>query len=325
MAGAYAKSDWRVVDYELYSLDPPIIDPVTGTPLELRGPRPPTLNEREYFVCIGGAQTFGRFCARPYPVLLQERLGIPAVNLGRGGAGPSFFAPGNDGLLYHVNRSRFAIVQVMSGRSASNSLFSSAGLGSYVRLSDGKALGCDEAFDRLLRHHTVDYVRRIVAETRQAWLDSFKALLRAITVPKILCWFAMRPPRYREKYRSVASLFGDFPQLVNADMMNELRQYADHYVVCVSRRGLPQPLIDKRSGEPVTVHDEWGGVWRQNGYYPSPEMHVDAANRLEAICAACVAGSSHVGRGTVRTIFAWVRQRARAGLKPAPLRTRKVS
>src|SRR5437667_9675108 len=58
VAGAYAKSDWRVVDYELYSIDPPIIDPVTRTPLELRGPRPPALNKGGYFVCIGGAQTF---------------------------------------------------------------------------------------------------------------------------------------------------------------------------------------------------------------------------------------------------------------------------
>jgi Domain of unknown function (DUF6473) len=204
VAGASAKSDGHVVDYELYSLQPPVIDPVTGTPLKLRGPPPPALNKGEYFACIGGAQTFGRFCARPYPTILHDRLGMPVVNLGRGGAGPSFFSPTNEALLYHVNRSRFVILQVMSGRSASNSLFVSVGVGSYVRVADGTGIGSDEAFHELLRRHPRHDVRRIVSETRAAWLASFKALVSAIEIPKILFWFARRPPHYRERYESAS-------------------------------------------------------------------------------------------------------------------------
>jgi hypothetical protein len=320
VAGAYSRSDWRVVDYQLYRLDPPIIDPVTGAPLELRGPRPAALTPGDYFVCIGGAQTFGRFCARPYSALLADRLGLPAVNLGRGGAGPSFFSPRNQALLYHVNRARFTIVQVMSGRSAGSSLFSSAGLGSYTRVADGTVVGCDEAFQELLRSQPIDHVRRIVAETRQQWLASFRELLLAIEVPKILLWFSVRSPRYRERYGSVSALFGDFPQLVNTRMMSELRRYCDHYVACVSRRGLPQPLVDRTSGERIAVRDEWSGVWRENTYYPSPEMHVDAADALEPACRSLIAGPGGSGPGRARTVLGRVLRRARLSLGRWPAR-----
>jgi hypothetical protein len=318
VAGAYSSSDWRVIDYELYGLDPPIIDPVTARPLELRGPRPPATSKGEYFVCIGGAQTFGRFCARPYPTLLAHRLGLPVVNLGRGGAGPSFFSPRNQALLHHVNRSRFAVVQVMSGRSAGNSLFSSAGLGSYTRVADGAAVGCDEAFQELLQNHPPRYVRRIVAETREAWLASYKELLLAIEVPKILFWFSVRSPRYRERCASVAALFGDFPQLVNSRMMTELGRCCDRYVVCISRRGLPHLLIDRITGERIAVRDDWSGVWRENTYYPSPEMHVDAADALEPACQSLMAGSTSRESGSTRMVLSRVLRTVRRSLGRGP-------
>ena len=290
MAGTYGKYDERVVDYELYILEPPIIDPVTKAPLELRGPRPSSFEPGHYFVCIGGAQTFGRFCIKPFPLLLQESIDLPALNLGRGGAGPSFFSPTNEVLLAYVRGARFAVLQVMSGRSAGNSLFRSEGLGSYVRRSDGIYVGADEAFANLLRERSRKEVQQIVAETREEWMESFRALLKAIDVPRILLWFSIRPPAYRDGYDSVSTLFRDFPQLVNEKMIRALMPYCDHYVSCVSSRGLPHLLNDRITGEPVVVQDEWGGEWSVNSYYPSPEMHLDAARRLEPVARRCAIG-----------------------------------
>ena len=284
MTEGYSNPDCEVVDYQTYCLDPEAIDRQTNTGLLLRGPKPQDLEKRKYFVCIGAAQTFGRFCENPYPVLLQEKLGIQTLNLGRGGAGPSFFSKDNDKLLEYINNARFAIIQVMSGRSESNSLFHSRCLGFYTRISDGTSIGSDDAFRELLKEKNKDYIKKIVAETRQNWINNNKELLEKIKIPKILFWFSVRKPRYRERYQNIDTLFGEFPQLVNSYMINQLRKYYDEYVECVSRRGLPHILINRFTGKPTTIKDPWGGTWSKNWYYPSPEMHADAANALEKVC-----------------------------------------
>lgn len=281
MADGYAEVDREVVDYQTYCLDPEIIDRQTNTPLLLRGPKPHNIEQGNCFVCIGAAQTFGRFCEMPYPLLLQKKLNIPVLNFGRGGAGPSFFSKDNERLLKYVNHAKFAIIQVMSGRSEGNSVFQSRGLGTYTRISDGTSVGCDNAFCELLKEKDKEYIKKIVAETRQNWVGSYKLLLEQITVPKILFWFSVRRPYYREKYCTVHRLFGEFPQLVNLQMIQQIRTYCNEYVECISRRGLPHLLVNRRTGQPVTIKDPWGGVWSKNWYYPSPEMHRFAANKLE--------------------------------------------
>src|SRR6266404_462258 len=97
---SYQKRDWEIVDYQVYCLN--------GTDVWLRGPKPATLAPREYAVCLGAAQTYGCFCERPYPAILEERLGLPMLNLGFGGAGPLFFLR-EKGLLDWVNRARFVV------------------------------------------------------------------------------------------------------------------------------------------------------------------------------------------------------------------------
>lgn len=284
MTAEYAEPDWDVVDYQIYCLDPDVLDRQTGTGLLLRGPAPRTLEAGRYFVCIGAAQTFGRFCEKPFPTLLQERLGIQAVNMGRGGAGPSFFSKENGRLLEYVNGARFVVIQVMAGRSESNSLFESKGLGYYIRRSDGTGIGCDEAFKELLASNDLGYIKKLVAETRQNWITNYIELMEAIRVPKILLWFSERRSDYREGYKDLNALFGQFPQLVNTDMINQLRQYADDYVECVSNKGMPHVLINRFTGKPTIVRDRWSGTWNKNWYYPSPRMHIEAANALEKVC-----------------------------------------
>jgi len=67
-------------------------------------------------------------------------------------------------------------------------------------------------------------------------------------------------------------------------MISEIKKYSDEYVKCVSKRGIPQPLISRFTGKPVIVKMFKGNEITQNTYYPSPEMHIDAANALETVC-----------------------------------------
>ena len=305
----YQRRDYEIVDYKMYELP--------GTRLQFRGPAPNDFNSGDYFCCIGAAQTFGCFCSQPFPDLLATELGIPALNLGYGGAGPEFFER-HDSLDRYINGGRFLILQVMSGRSQSNSIFEARGLEYLVRRSDGATLSAAEAYDELVRGvrmggETEAHIRRlargvlrrskipkllgaprlrrIVQETRTAWIDSYRRLLSRVEVPVVLFWFSKRQPEYSESYNDVYSLFGEFPHLVNLNMVTKVRQLCNFYVEAITSRGSPQPLVSRFTGQAATVDPaldrpdlKEAKPWQVNAYYPSPEMHLDAATALLASC-----------------------------------------
>src|SRR6266540_2388001 len=180
----YQVRDGHILDYKLFKL----------STLELRGPKPP-LDPGSFFVCVGAAQTFGRFCERPYPTILSEQLELPVLNLSAPAAGPLFFLQRPQTLDY-VNRARFAIVQVMSGRTEQNSRFDSSGGGLLTRRSDSSRIAAEPAFRELVETESEDVVRQVVAETRSNWLAHFRDLLLEIRIPTILLWFSRRGPAY---------------------------------------------------------------------------------------------------------------------------------
>lgn len=275
---SYQDRDHEIIDYELFQL--------AGTVHYLRGPAPATLAPGEYFTCVGAAQTFGCFCEKPYPALLSERLGLPALNFGFAGVGPRFFLQ-NRRLLEYVNDGVFAIVQVMSGRSEDNSHFDTGGREYLTRRSDGERIGAAPAYTELLENENVERVEAVIEETRANWIRSYSTLLEAIAVPTILFWFSKRSPDYEESYSDVWGLFGEYPQLVNRAMVEAIRPLSDEYVECISSRGSPQPLFSRFTGEPasITHRADLGGESQDfNRYYPSPEMQADAAEALGAAC-----------------------------------------
>src|SRR5262245_52319170 len=267
----YQSQDLPFIDYGLFEL--PGVAPHPGGGL-FRGPE---VTGSGYVSCVGAAQTFGRYVPRPFPELLGERLGLETLNLGSGGAGPKFFTS-NDALMRYVNGGRYAIVQVLSGRSVSNRMLRLRHYGSWgVRSTDGEHVTAEEFYEQMLDGGP-ELARTIVAETRHNYVREMIGLLNAITVPKILLWFAIRPPYYVEEYdKGVDHLLGAPPQLVDQRMIEKIRRYADDYVECVSDRGMPQELttVLPATGSPYTV---------VNDYYPSPAMHVDAADALEPVC-----------------------------------------
>ena len=292
----YQERDWEIVNYQQYHLD--------NTEFYLRGPQPQSLEKNKYFICIGAAQTFGCFCQNPYPQLLSQKFNLPVLNLGLGGAGPYFFLNQMDLFSKYINNAKFAVIQVMSGRSESNSLFDSGGMEYLTKISDGSKIRAGNAWEELLRENNKNYVKKIVAETRANWVNNYIKLLELIKIPKILFWFSIRKPSYMEIYlckqfadlpalfgkSSANALFGKFPQLVDLEMIDQIKNYSDEYIECISRKGFPQLLISRFTGTPTTINPGnagkglEGSLWKYNKYYPSPEMHIDATNLLEKVC-----------------------------------------
>jgi hypothetical protein len=282
----YQERDWKIVDYQRYPLD--------GTGLQFRGPPADIRRPEGYFACIGAAQTFGCFCTDPFTHILSQELGLPALNLGYAGAGPCFYLK-NPPLMGYIKRARFVVVQVMSGRSESNRLFDSGGVELLTRRSDGQQIGATAAYRELLETRSRQEVADIVAETRDNWVANNIRLMEEIPVPKVLFWFAERSPDYQEQYKTPFSLFGGFPQLVNRAMIDALQPHCDRYVECVTKRGMPQPLISRFTGKPTTIDSgetrkdlSTGKRETHNTYYPSPEMQQDAAAALLETCRRLV-------------------------------------
>jgi hypothetical protein len=206
----YQSPDWWIVNYELYS--PPALprDLYPGLPVMLRGPAPDALAPGGFVACVGAAQTFGRFCEKPFAALLSEDLGLPTVNLGFGGANPQLFVR-QPKLLGLMNKSALVVLQVMSARNEDNSLFEGGGFGSLRSRATGEQLRAEEAYELLLASRDRELVTSVVRETRRSWVASYQRLVSSIEVPIVLLWLSVRAPEYNEEYGSVEGLFGDFP------------------------------------------------------------------------------------------------------------------
>lgn len=321
----YPERHREVIDYSPYVL--------TRSGLRFRGPDPRPLTKGNYITCIGSAHTYGCFCEKPYPSLLQEKLGIPVVNLGYGGVGPSFFNRHSE-LIDIANNGQAVVLQVMSARCESNSRFMSEGsivvfdrkLQKWMRAEDvwyrvligdlplmsviKKSPSLDVALRLLslmVRHKRVEYIKQLIHESREEWMKQYRILITNLRVPKILFWFSTRSPDYQVRYYSLSlkGILGDFPQLVNREMLTAITGLCDDYVECITNEGLPQVLRNRFTGQPARIpplfQDEGTlrldplRILRQiisrgslQSYYPSQQMHERAAEVLERVLARYV-------------------------------------
>ena len=67
----YQVSDAAFIDYDLWTPQ--------GLGWSLRGPQF-QIESCNYFSVLGAAQTFGRFCEKPYPLLISEKIDLNCIN-----------------------------------------------------------------------------------------------------------------------------------------------------------------------------------------------------------------------------------------------------
>lgn len=271
IVGPYQGTDRRIIDYRQIRL--------AGH--EFRGPLPAAMYKRRKLTFLGAAQTFGRFTRVPFPDIAGSLFGLDVLNLGHAGAGASFYL-NKPTLLQYASNSELAVVQVMSGRSAENSMFASPdGRNTLVRKADGKRMTDGPAYRWVLEEKGPEAALELVRESQAHWVEETIELARKLETRKILFWFSVRPIKFTPRADNLKALMGDFPHFVSREMIEEVRPHFDAFVDCTSKRGLPQSLRDRYDNSPVEVN--FAGVKRSiNTYYPSPEMHLDAAIALEA-------------------------------------------
>jgi hypothetical protein len=281
----YQNDDARLYDYQLWDIGNLL---ARGPAIDLSKP---------YFSAVGAAQTFGRFVDYPFPSALGAALDIQVLNLGMSGAGPSFFLERSH-LIELINKGRFAIIQMFSARSLSNTYaITGANQGTLILRCepDQPAQFAEIVYQKLLETLSPLDLVRLRVENRMVYISEMKTLLERIKVPKILLYWSTRTPNYREATTDLSAYWGAFPHFVNNDVVHALSPMADEIVEVVGDAGLPQPLFEKTTGKPFEM---WSAekfpnirFRTSNLYYPSPEMNAQAAEILLPYCKRVLGGS----------------------------------
>lgn len=276
----YSAEDAKVVDYCGWQFP--------NAPYFVRGPKPAARWE-DSIVCIGSAATFGRLVESPYSRQIERRLGVPVYNLGIGGARPATYlacAPLVDALA----RCKLAIVEVMSARSYGSSIFLPNNAHSGVGIPHGLDMGneppmfkdayfIDKIYNTALKQFDANRLAKVTMEIRSAYVADMRNLGRLVAGKGVLLYLSQRPLDYRQEYASYIGWSAGFPHFIDRGTIDMFSDLFLDTVECVSTVGLPNTLVDRETKAPVAI---FPGAKEPaaNAYYPSPEMHTEAAEML---------------------------------------------
>ena len=293
----YQLRDWSCFSYDLWW--------IPGGAF-FRGPDPRPLTAGNYISFLGAAQTFGRFCNRPFSHQVEDLLGVPSVNLATSSLGPRFYL-NRPQLIDIINNGAASVLQVMSGRSASNSKYHNHKYGSNSfhpigGSTAGPAITEEQMLGPFFQEGRSEVAIQLMTEMRATWLAEMKELIGLIRVPTVLLWLSPRTPAYIPDVRTIFGFTGQFPHLIDADCIAQLTPLVRNYVEIVSSVGLPSTFRNRFTGEPG-VCALGPKLATSQSYYPSPEMHELTAARLVSALAPLVgnasigASVSYSGRG----------------------------
>lgn len=198
----------------------------------------------EYMAFIGGTETFGRFIETPYPALLEETTGLPAINLGCQNAGIDAFISSPE-LIDICSMAQVTVIQILGAPNMSNRLYTvdPRHNNRFLRASKKFKEIFPEVdfteFDRTdhlltaLAQIGPDRLPLVRQELQSAWVARMRTLLSQIDGKKILLWLADHSPY---SAASGGTICRD-PLFVDRAMLNAVSGGADALVEVVAAQG----------------------------------------------------------------------------------------
>lgn len=196
----------------------------------------------EYIAYLGGSTTFGPMIAAPFPQLLEQKLGIPAVNLGWRNAGIDVYNA-STALLDICSMSHVTVVQILGAAHMSNRFYTVDRRQNdrFIRASKSlKALFPEVDFTQfpfvsdLLGHLAAvgpERLSEVRYELQTAWVARMRTFLDRIEGPKLLLWVGDHSPFSAE---SGGTICRD-PVFVDRAMLNAVKEYSDGLVEVVAK------------------------------------------------------------------------------------------
>ena len=184
-----------------------------------RGPR--KRMEGDYIAFLGGTDTYGRFVPRPFPALVEDRLGLPCVNFGWMNAGPDAFL-NDEAVLAAAQGARAVVLQVPGAQSLTNRYYAVEASELMRRLFPGVDFTEYHFTRHLLGALAAGHPERFAilkVELQAAWVARMGELIDRIGRPVLLVWFARRAP---EPVGARGPEIGRDPLFVTAEMLAQI-------------------------------------------------------------------------------------------------------
>ncbi len=279
-----------------YETDSPVVEypyaAIEGLSFQVRRVRGAAPAPEADICILGSAASFGRFVQTPYSDRLADRLNVRVANLAIGGARPETYLVQPKAREF-ISRAKVVVVEAMSARGYSNALFTpTASTTNMVVISEaGRRVSglrdlpspvfADRIWMKLLKSDALSALAsEAVAQMRRGYLRDMKEIF-ALSRKAIVLYISQYEPTEdasAESYR--------FPHYISPSLLAQLGAEGVEIVKLVSRAGLPSKLINRITGEPQEIQG-MSPLKTENGYYPSQEMHNEAAalleNRLRAL------------------------------------------
>lgn len=176
---------------------------LAGSKLSFRGPA--RLPEAGSLACLGGTETYGRFLARPFPELLEARLGRSCVNMGVAHAGLDTFL--NDrAALSIAGRADLVILQLPPAHALSNRFYrvhprrndrflcATPVLEALYPELDFTEFAFVGALMARLRAACPERFGQVRDEVQTVWTRRMQLTLRGLRAPVLLLWLRRRAP-----------------------------------------------------------------------------------------------------------------------------------
>ena len=223
--------------------------------LLFRGPKRKL--DRPYLAVLGGTETYGRFNASPYPALLEERLGFPAVNLGCVNAGLDVFC-GEQTVIDICTEAHLTVVEMTGAQNLSNRFYAvhprrndrflraSNLLKTIYREVDFTEINFTRHLLKVLWEASADKFAMVEAELKEAWLGRMKRMIARLEGKVVLLWMADHAPGAPTSYtpRDPDPLF------IDREMVEALRPFV---------RGIAEVVVEQAEivqGRVGLIHSE---------------------------------------------------------------------
>jgi hypothetical protein len=245
---AYEKAGTQTLDYDLCRYG--------ASKLLFRGPK--RRLEGRYAAFLGGTETFGKYIAKPFPVLTEERTGARCVNFGWPNAGIDVFL-GDAEVRAAAGRAEVTVLQVPGAQNMSNRFYSVHPRRNdrYVQASPMlRAMFSDVDFTEFhFTRHLLGHLSQLAPERfalvreelQAAWSARMRLFLTRIDSPVMLLWMASHAPPVRA---DLPGLPCD-PGFVTRAMLNGIAPHAAHLVE------VPASAAARKAGSRGMVHSEF--------------------------------------------------------------------
>lgn len=223
--------------------------------LLFRGPKRKL--DQPYLAMLGGSETYGKFSARPFSALLEERLDYTAVNLGCMNAGVDVFC-GEQPIVDICNGATLTVVEMTGAQNMSNRFYAvhprrndrflraSNLLKTIYREVDFTEINFTRHLLKVLWEASADKFAMVEAELKEAWVGRMKRLISRFDGNVVLLWMADHAPGAPVAFTPQSP----DPLFIDQEMVEALRPFV---------KGVAEVVVDqteKLQGRAGLVHGE---------------------------------------------------------------------